>query len=181
VEDGTVIRLGLSPAPIPPLFSEEAAERAYDEWGCNCGPTALAAICGLTLDEARALLPGFDARRYTNPSMMAHALREAGRASRRIDPTACFPSWGLLRIQWEGPWTQPGVPIKARYRYTHWVGASRRASDGAIGIFDCNQMQNGSGWTAKGNWDAFTAPWIISHIPRASGGWHVTHALEVER
>jgi hypothetical protein len=174
-------RLGLSPAPIPPLFSAAAAELAYESWGCNCGPTALAAICGLTLDGARALLPGFAARRYTNPSMMLHALREAGRGARRIDPAECFPSWGLLRVQWEGPWTQPGVPIAARYRHTHWVGASRRASDGSRGIFDCNQMDNGSGWTTLENWREVTAPWIISHISRASGLWHITHAIEVER
>lgn len=174
-------RPGLSPAPVPPLFTPADAERAYDAWGCNCGPTALAAICGLTLDEARALLPGFDRRRYTNPSMMSHALREAGRGSRQIDPVDCFPAWGLLRVQWEGPWMAPGVPIAARYRYTHWVGAHRRASDGEQGVFDCNQMDNGSGWGSLENWRAITAPWIIGHIPRASGAWHITHAIEVER
>lgn len=173
--------LGLSPAPIPPLFSAAEAEAAFEDWGCNCGPSALAAICGLTLDGARALLPEFDERRYTNPSMMDRALRASGRRARRIDPADCSPAWGLLRVQWEGPWTQPGVPPRARYRYTHWVGASRRASDGDRGIFDCNQMHNGTGWTAIDNWRGVTVPWIISHVPRASGGWHVTHAIEVER
>jgi hypothetical protein len=178
-------RLGLSPAPIPPLFSAADADLAYESWGCNCGPTALAAICGLTLDEARAALPGFDGKRYTNPSMMLHALREVGRAWSQLvvlpEAFAQLPEWGLLRIQWEGPWTQPGVPIRARYRYTHWVGASRRTSDGSRGVFDCNQMANGGGWTAFENWRDVTAPWIISHIPRASGLWHITHAIEVER
>ena len=37
----------------PPRFSLSDAERVQDEWGANCGPGAVAAICGLTLDELR--------------------------------------------------------------------------------------------------------------------------------
>jgi hypothetical protein len=48
--------------------------RANDEWGANCGPGALAAIMDLTLDEVRPHLPGFEAKRYTNPTMMFAAL-----------------------------------------------------------------------------------------------------------
>jgi hypothetical protein len=181
--------LGLSPAPLQPPFSPGEAERAYDAWGCNCGPAALAAICGLTLDEAHVLLPGFDEKRYTNPKMMLEGLRRTGREWKQLgggegtSPCLLWPDWGLARIQWEGPWTLPGVPMRARYRYTHWVGAHRRPIDGGVevGIFDVNQLVNGSGWAALINWREVTAPWLAGHYPRATGGWHITHAIEVQR
>ena len=48
-----------------PRFTAEAADRAYDEWGANCGPGAIAAICGLTLDELRPHMGDFEGKRYT--------------------------------------------------------------------------------------------------------------------
>ena len=36
-----------------PRFTADDAHRAHREWGANCGPTAIAAICRLTLDEVR--------------------------------------------------------------------------------------------------------------------------------
>lgn len=33
-------------------FTAADLERAHAEWSCSCGPAALAAICGLTLDDA---------------------------------------------------------------------------------------------------------------------------------
>lgn len=175
--------IGTSPAPIPPRFTQADAECAYDDWGANCGPGALAAILGATLDEVRPLIPEFDTKHYTNPSMMAAALRASGRPWRKHwsdDDLARWPGWGLVRIQWEGPWTQPGVPMRARYRHTHWVGSARRR-DGAIGIFDINCIANGSGWGSLEDWRSIVVPWLTGSNPRASGGWHITHAIEVER
>jgi len=137
---------------IPVRFTQDDANRAHDEWGANCGPGALAAIMGMTLDEARPRLIGFDAKGYTNPTMMFDALKSvsADFAVRRFpDGRYCdldWPLFGLARIQWEGPWTNPGVPMRARYRYTHWV---------------------------------VIAPHLIAQYPRASGKWHITHAIEV--
>lgn len=34
-------------------FTLEDAQRASQEWGANCGPGAIAAIMGMTLDEVR--------------------------------------------------------------------------------------------------------------------------------
>jgi hypothetical protein len=28
---------------------------------------------------------------------------------------------GINRIQWEGPWLNPGVPARVAYMHTHWV------------------------------------------------------------
>src|ERR1700753_3352718 len=57
-------------------FSLVDLEAAHESWGCNCGPGAVAAICGLTLDAVRALFgPEFEAKGYTNPTLMVQALR----------------------------------------------------------------------------------------------------------
>lgn len=170
--------------PAAPRFTEDDADRAYQEWGCNCGPGALAAITGMTPDEVRPHIPGFDAKRYTNPSMMEKALRSIGRPWRCAGALP-WPAYGLVRIQWEGPWTLPDVPIVARYGYTHWIGAAT-TSTGIVGldqvdVFDINCMNNGTGWVSLGDWKDFVAPYLTKEIPRANGKWHITHAIEVER
>lgn len=164
---------------LPPRFTQADAERAYDEWGANCGPGAIAAIMWMTLDELRPYMSaaGFDAKHYTNPTMMNDVLRAIGRPWYKMTaPT--WPTYGLVRIQWEGPWTEPGANARWRYRFTHWVGAARR--NGEIGIFDINCMNNGSGWVSKEDWAETIAPHLIALYPRANGKWHITHAIEVE-
>lgn len=174
----------------PVRFTLSDLERASDAWGANCGPAALAAICGLTLDEVRPHLQGFDEKRYTNPTMMFAALNSIGRSWQRIRTSqlsgaaAHMPRWGLCRIQWEGPWTGPGVPMRARYRHTHWIGAAKRTSDASIGVFDVNSVAHtpdNTGWSSLEAWADIIVPWIVADIPRATGGWHVTHAIEVQR
>lgn len=152
------------------------ADAAYEAWGCNCGPSALAAIMGMTLDSVRPLLPGFDEKRYTNPSMMNTALRAIGRPWRKIG--AAWPRYGLARIQWEGPWTEPGVPMAARYRHTHWVGSWLTKS--SHGVWDVNMLANGTGWGRFEHWRDILVPHLTAHIPRANGRWHVTHGIEIE-
>lgn len=172
-----------------PRFSAEDAERAYGEWGANCGPGAIAAICGLTLDELRPHMGDFERKRYTNPTLMWAVLDRLGvRWNRQWPPATAlsWPQYGLCRIQWEGPWTRPGVPVRARYRYTHWVGAATRPGCGGkktvVGVFDINAMGNGSGWCALQDWQQTLVPWILEWcVPRASGGWHLTHVVEVRR
>lgn len=163
-------------------FTVEDAQRAHDEWGCNCGPGALAAICGLTLDEVRPHMGDFERKGYTNPTLMIAALKSIGtRFSYRGGHlgTEWWPCYGLARIQWEGPWTKDGVPIRARYRHTHWVGAMRSAQ--GTGIFDINCLNNGSGWARFEDWRDIVVPWILKEcVPRADGHWHITHAIEVE-
>jgi hypothetical protein len=164
-----------------PRFTEADAQRAFDEWGCNCGPGALAAVMGMTLDEVRPYLNGFDEKRYTNPLMMYGALRSIGRPWKRLTLSGEFedgawPCFGLARIQWEGPWTEPGVPIRARYRQTHWVGAMR--SHRGVGIWDINALNNGSGWCSLEDWTRVLVPAITAQYKRASGAWHITHSIE---
>lgn len=173
-------------------FSAIDATIAYDAWRFNCGPGALAAILGLTPHEVRPLMGDFENKGYTNPTLMLAALKRAripfsmkmmeGSFAARED---AFPDHGLVRIQWEGPWTQPGVPIAARYRHTHWIGtcrAERPVGSGnlSLGVFDINAMGSG-GWTTFEAWRDTLVPWLLKQcVPRASGSWHVTHAIEVE-
>lgn len=164
-------------------FSKEDADRAHDEWGANCGPGALAAILNMTLDEIRPHMGDFERKRYTNPTLMFDALKSVGAKWSSLTPgrTVAKPGWpiyGLARIQWEGPWTEPGVPMRARYRYTHWVGVVTKTPDN-IGIYDINCMNNGSGWCALEDWVSIMAPHLIAQYPRANGKWHITHSIEV--
>lgn len=158
-------------------FDQGDAVLAYDNWGANCGPGALAAIMDMTLDEVRAHLGDFETKGYTNPALMHSALRSIGRPWRKVG--AVWPSHGLVRVQWEGPWTEPGVPMRARYRHTHWIGVHREGN--AMWIFDINCMCAG-GWVDHHEWANLVVPWLLKQCePESNGRWHITHAVEVER
>lgn len=177
---------------MKPRFSMDEADAAADEWGLNCGPAAVASICGLSLDELRPQLGDFELKRYTNPTLMAQILKnigakviEFGRLDWRFEMErtgrAPWPRYGLARVQWEGPWTKDGVPMAARYRATHWVGASYANRDN-IGIWDVNCLNNGTGWVGLHEWTNTLVPWLLKELyPRASGKWHLTHVVEIEQ
>ncbi len=173
---------------LHPRFTAEDADRAYDEWGANCGPGAIAAICGLTLDELRPHMGDFERKRYTNPTLMWQVLRSVGvgfTVRSGQFGAADLPRYGLARVQWEGPWTEPGVPMRARYRYSHWIGAAQRPICGGgttTGIFDINAIANGSGWCALHDWESILVPRILQEcVPRANGCWNLTHVVEVAK
>lgn len=155
-------------------FSLDQAQRAAEEWGANCGPGALAAVLNLSLDAVRPHLQDFDRKRYTNPLMMYGALKSLGVQWKKGNGN--WPRLGLNRVQWEGPWTAPNVPIKARYRHTHWVG-SRHVN--GVEIFDINAICVG-GWIPLDEWTDRLVPWLLKQVePKASGAWHITHRLEI--
>lgn len=175
----------------PLRFTWGDASTAFDEWGCNCGPSAIAAMCDMSLAEVRPHLLDFESKRYTNPSLMAQILGKIPGVQveefLRLNPAfemqrtgrKPWPKWGLARIQWEGPWTKPGVPVKARYRHTHWVGVNATDPDD-IGIWDVNALVNESGWTSLSNWEKIVVPWVLEAcVPKADGRYHLTHAVEL--
>lgn len=165
---------------IPLRFTLEDAETAFAAWGANCGPGAVAAIMGLKLDEVRPHMGDFEEKGYTNPTLMFQVLRSLGvRHTIFSAGRIVWPAYGLARIQWDGPWTEPGVPVRARYRHTHWVGANARNPDN-IGIFDINALANGTGWSSLADWSSVIVPHILSEcVKRTNGRWQITHAIEV--
>ena len=159
------------------VFGVQEANAAAEAWGFNCGPGALCAVLGLTPDELRPTMGDFEAKGYTNPTLMADVLRAHGvrhRQTYRSDqPGRCRLDFGLMRVQWAGPWTQPGVPMAARYRQTHWVAV---AGDE---VFDINAICVG-GWIGRQEWETKLVPWLIREAcPRGTGDWWPTHAWEL--
>jgi len=164
----------------PVRFSLDEAQTAAGGY-FNCGPAALCAVADLLPDEAVSKLRGFERKHYTNPSMMQQALNELGIKFQRVyeclglgtarEPI--YPDFGLVRIQWGGPWTKPGVPVRARYRHTHWIAASGEMR------FDVNAMCVG-GWLPREEWEAQLVPWLIKEVaPKATGEWWPTHCWQL--
>lgn len=152
--------------PYPPLrFTADQAAQANEEWGANCGPHSIAAACGLTLDEVRAKLVNF--RGWMNPTQITETLGALGRfGSIKKGNMGGWIGNGIHRIQWEGPWMNPGVPARVAYKHTHYIAAFLEPT--AVG----------------GGWILCTAicPWAWVHIDEwhkqteARGDkWHVTH------
>lgn len=163
-------------------FTQEQAEAAHAEWGCNCGPAALAFALQTKLENVRHAIPDFESKRYTSPTMMKQALAKLGvtytecratHATMTGEPEI-MPRLRLVRIQWLGPWTAPGVNPKWAYHYTHWICAWNTILKPLI--FDINGGVN----TVFG-WEQETVPLITKSISRADGGWKPTHVWRVER
>ena len=163
-------------------FGRDDARAASDEWGCNCGPSALAAILGKRPDDVREACEsvGFADKRYMSPTMMRRAISLAGgklhweRPVRRDSGQLMFPEIGLARIQFTGPWTAEGANPKWAYRQTHWVASWRHSH--ACEIFDIN-----GGVRDYVDWVCDILPLITESIKRADGGWYVTHSWEISK
>lgn len=158
-------------------FTIADANKAIREWGCNCGPSALAFAAQTSLDAARAAITDFDSKHYTSPTMMRTAVAKMGREFDEADPNdPCRPDLlmcierriALVRVQWTGPWTQPGVNPKWAYWHTHWVAAWR--DRGVPLVFDIN-----GGVNRFEDWAGIIVPELTAGIRRADGGWHPTH------
>lgn len=156
-------------------FSDDDYYRACEQWGANCGPGAIAAILDTTLDKIRPHLKEFEYKHYTNPRLMFSILSGLGVRWNLINDS--MPLNGLMRVQWEGPWTDPGVPRRKRYRHSHWI-AIRRVK-GNLYAFDINCVTIG-GWVPYEFWHKSVVPWLLDIIePGAYGTWHPTHRLEI--
>lgn len=161
---------------LPPFTSDDA-QRAGDEWRFNCGPGAICAVVRLRPDELRHHLGDFEQKGYTNPTLMFSTLRSLGVRWRAIDK-GVWPGYGLVRIQWHGPWMAEGVPIAARYRHTHWIGCRDTEKRGRE-IYDVNCMAVG-GWVPEAEWKNQVVPWLAGQlVKRWDGGWSMTHCLEI--
>ncbi|MCC6428305.1 MAG: hypothetical protein IT435_15975 [Phycisphaerales bacterium] len=164
-------------------FTECEAKAAAESWGCNCGPSALAFACQVGLDAARHAISGFDEKRYTSPTMMKGALEFLGRAWTNEkfckgetedglylrEHLAMFThKIALVRVQWGGPWTEPGANPRWAYGHTHWI-ATWSERDVPL-IFDVN-----GGIRSFVSWQDEIAPVLMGMSPRRSGKWWPTH------
>lgn len=162
---------------IPTLtFKRDEFLLAYEEWGCNCGPSALAIALQVTLDDVRGALPGFEDRHYTNPTMMRSALAHFGRAFDVVrlpaEEDMFHDRVALVRIQWTGPWTHP-KPAKWASKFTHWIVCWSQGVEKML--FDCN-----GGIQRFDPWDRFVATQITDAISRADGGWYPANIWRLE-
>lgn len=165
-------------------FTEAEFNDACERWGCNCGPSALAFALQVGLDKARCAIPGFDVKRYTSPSMMKAAMMNLKKrfiehapqryvSGRMNNVEQMFPAQvSLVRIQWCGPWTEPGAAPKWAYRQTHWITTYKEMA--MPRVFDCN-----GGITTFTEWESVIAPFIMQHVPRCNGQWFPTHIWEL--
>lgn len=155
-------------------FTEAECKAAYEEYGCNCGPTALAFACQLKLSAVRHAIPDFDAKRYTSPTMMKAALKNLGVSFKPYEFIRVYAGMfgerpALTRIQWTGPWTAPTANPKWAYRLTHWI-CTWKPADGSHKVFDVN-----GGILDYEDWKNTVVPVIVASIPRADGSWFQTH------
>jgi hypothetical protein len=151
--------------------------RANAQWGCNCGPAALATMLGVKPDDIRHHIPAFEQKRFTNPTMMSQALKSLGVATRPADNQQKLTAYGICRIQWEGPWSQPGVHPARAYPYTHWIGSMVHKVEGEEDpnwVYDVNE-----GWLPLFIWSHTTVREITSWYKGATGGWFPTHRWEL--
>jgi hypothetical protein len=159
-----------------PPFNQLDMQRAAERWGANCGPAALAFACGIHIDAVRGIIPGFDEKGYTNPTMMKKALETLGAD---FADYSLLPDIGhifsqrpcLVRVQWTGPWTAPGANGKWAYRHTHWIVTWREAYDL---VYDCN-----GGVRLFDSWKKEIVPALLADVPRADGGFHPTHVWRI--
>jgi hypothetical protein len=138
------------------LYRPPDLETAYQEWGANCGPSALAAIVGSPLFAVRSYFPDFAKRRYVNPTHMQAAIGRTGRRgilTPRLDAGRgrAAPRHGVAFLQFSSKKID-AMPIGVQYRYTHWVAVEgeRRCRM----VYDCNH----DGWMPWGDWWAEYMP-----------------------
>lgn len=157
-------------------FTEEQMAAAAKEWGCNCGPSALAFALQTPLETVRTAIPDFESKRYTSPTMMLAALTALGVVHSRVaSPSAELmfaPNVNLVRVQWTGAWTKPKAHPKAAYAHTHWIVAWAQSHLRIPLIFDCNGgIRRFESWVSE----------ILPHLlpKKGDGGWFPTHILRL--
>ena len=118
--------LGPDPADsrLPKMaFDVDQLLAAYDQWKCNCGPAAIAAVTQRTLLKVRNALdslhrdgwPG-----YTTPADVCGVLRKLNCNHWAVRPKPTWPGCGLVKIQFGGPWMRDRLWGPPAVR-SHWV------------------------------------------------------------
>lgn len=155
-------------------FDLNDAQNAYEKYGANCGPGALAAVAQVPLKDAVMAIPDFVKKGHTKETMMRSALRvlQVNCVEKEQGP---WPSHGLVRVLWHGPWWDDG--LIARFMRSHWVGTT--VLDGKRWTFDINAMSVG-GWLLHDEWVHDCAPYVASFEKDAYGTWSSWETWSVE-
>lgn len=167
------------PAVLPDTIEADLA------WGANCGPMSLAAVLGLpTVEAARELVQPF--RGFMSPTDMRTAVRAArdrgmcemiGQGTIGLGDPDPWPQLGLVRIQWLGPWCDPGVNPRAAYRCTHWIGVRTVVEPPALPgapvvmVYDATPNR----WIPRWAWER----WCPSLWPKRTTGWAPVNRIDV--
>lgn len=139
-------------------FTSADSITANNEWGASCGPHSIAAMLGLSLDQVREHLVDF--RGWMSPMMVGDTLRRLGAAyTLRKGMKTRGMCVGLNRVQWEGPWLNPGKPAAAAYAHTHWVAH-------VDGWVLCSLVDRAS-WMPLDAWER--------EVAKTEPPWHITH------
>ncbi len=158
------------------LFGAEDQQRAYDLYGSNCGPGAIAGICGTTPEHVVGMLgEKFQKIRGTTEIMLRATLDQLG--VRWEDVPAGWPDYGIARVQWGGPWLYSDDPFE-KLRHSHWIGVATRGLPNVM-IFDINAIGVG-GWISLAEWDDLVIPWLLEACePEATGEWWISETLKI--
>jgi hypothetical protein len=143
------------------LYSPTDMQMAAEGLGAACGHGALAALLGIpVVMAATKYLPG---KTWVNMPAMEEAMRKAGHLFTIVGRK--MPVEGLALIQWEGPWTQPGVPPRVACMHRHWIAVSGDQ------VWDANLEE----WTQMKEWaDAF----VPELLPPKATGWSVARGYQ---
>ena len=158
---------------LPPDTTE-----AYDAWGANCGPAALAALTRRPVMGLREHCQPW--KGYLSFAGMLKALRSVGvghlvvrRDFKTINETGTVERYPgrLSLIQWGGPWLRAGVHPGAALCRTHWVAVQHNPR----AVYDVN----------SGDWQDFdewvhVARAIMRETPRSDGTWQIRGSILVE-
>jgi len=138
---------------------------AYDVFGANCGPAAFAAALTLDVCDVMAFFDHFPFRDHTDLSDMICALERCC-----IDHEVAkeVPSFGLLLVQLEGPWTAYGYARRWAGQFTHWVAVS------GDDVYDINA----GAWMPERVWQEKVLAALIRQTPRATG-WTVKRGIAI--
>lgn len=145
-------------------YTAEDSIRAESEWKATCGPHSIAAACGLTLDQVRPFISNY--KGWMSPMQMADTLRSLGKFKSCKTPlkTSVLCN-GINRIQWEGKWLDPGVPVRIAYFHTHWVAHF----DGLVLCTACEPTKI----IKEEDWRDF----LLNSEPKSP--FHITHHYEL--
>ena len=168
-------------------FTYTDGQKAIKEWKANCGPFAIAAGLGLTLEDVRPHMGDFRRKHYTNHALMLQVLHRLQINFRDRLSNAGF-AWhdkALTRVQWDGPWCGKGHHFLEKTLHTHWIATVPIEKGKDHWVFDWNAMRpstgNGcNGWLLKDDWEEIIIPRILERDePEANGKWWTTHQIEI--